>query len=242
MRGGLLTASLSKSLALVFRARFSAGCRELPGTGSEPKSVGIRVKICGLTNVEDALACVDAGADAIGLNFWVKSSRYCELESARRIVEAVRDRIRIVGVFVDATQAEIERLLHTTGVEWAQLHGSEPPALVSHFLPRAYKAVRPVDEASLEEARSMPGDELLVDASVPGMPGGTGQTCDWSLAARLASQRRIWLAGGLTPDNVALSIERVSPYGVDVASGVERKPGIKDHALVRAFVAAARGD
>lgn len=200
-----------------------------------------RIKICGVTSVDDALACVDAGAGAIGLNFWPRSARLCTLEAARSIVEAVGERARIVAVFVDADRGAIERALGETGVAWAQLHGEEPPELVRALLPHAYKAERPTDEASLEDARRAPGDELLVDASVPGLPGGTGRTCDWRLAARLARERRVWLAGGLTPGNVGEAIACVSPFGVDAASGVERAPGVKDHALVRAFVGAVRG-
>lgn len=199
-----------------------------------------RTKICGITTVEDALACADAGASALGLNFWPRSVRRCELEVARAIVDAVGDRARIVAVFVDAERDAIERVLGETGIEWVQLHGDEPPELVRALLPHAYKAVHLVDDTSVAEALRMPGDELLVDASVPGMPGGTGRTCDWSRAARLARERRVWLAGGLTPENVADAIARVVPFGVDVASGVERAPGVKDHARVRAFVDAVR--
>lgn len=198
------------------------------------------VKICGITSVEDALASVDAGADALGLNFWPRSRRRCELDVAARVVELVGARARIVAVFVDATLEEIERARDRTGVSWAQLHGSEPRALLEQLLPLAYKAVHPVDEEGLREALGVPGDELLVDASVPGVPGGTGRTCDWSLAARLASARKVWLAGGLHPGNVADAVRAVRPHGVDVASGVEARPGVKDHALVRAFVGAAR--
>ncbi len=198
------------------------------------------VKICGVTNLEDALACVEAGADALGLNFWPTSKRRCSLDAASRIVAEVGARARVVAVFVDAPLMEIEGVRARTGIAWAQLHGSEPRSLLERLLPRAYKAVHPVDEDGLREALAIPGDELLVDAGVPGAPGGTGRTCDWSLAARLARERKVWLAGGLHPGNVADAVRDVGPYGVDVASGVERSPGVKDHALVRAFVRAAR--
>lgn len=198
------------------------------------------VKICGVTTLEDALACVEAGADALGLNFWPKSKRRCSLDAASRIVAELGARARVVAVFVDAPLLEIERVRARTGIAWAQLHGSEPRSLLEQLLPHAYKAVHPVDEDGLREALAIPGDELLVDASVPGAPGGTGRTCDWSLAARLARERKVWLAGGLHPGNVADAVREVGPYGVDVASGVERSPGVKDHALVRAFVRAAR--
>ncbi|HEY8430448.1 MAG TPA: phosphoribosylanthranilate isomerase [Sandaracinaceae bacterium] len=200
-----------------------------------------RVKICGVTSVEDALACADAGADAIGVNFWPGSKRRCELDVAERIARAVGDRVRVVAVFVDAPLEEIARVREATGIAWVQLHGREPASMIEALSPCAYKAVRPTSELDVREALALPGDELLVDASVPGVPGGTGRTCDWSLAARLSRARRVWLAGGLRAENVADAVRAVRPYGVDVASGVERSAGVKDHALVRAFVRAARG-
>lgn len=198
----------------------------------------VRIKICGLTRVENAVACVEAGADAIGLNFWPKSKRRCELHEAARIVSAIGDRARVVGVFVDASIEDIQRVRATTGLAWAQLHGSEPEDVLTSLLPCAYKALHVSDRAGVERARAFPGDELLVDASLPGLPGGTGVACDWALASALARSRKLWLAGGLTPDNVADAVRAVQPHGVDVASGVERAPGEKDLALVRAFVRA----
>lgn len=204
------------------------------------ESPRVRVKICGVTSVGDALACVEAGADAIGLNFWPRSKRRCELAEAARIVRALEDRARIVAVFVDASTHEIERVRAETGIAWAQLHGGEIEEELEALLPHAYKAVHLAGEHGVRTALGFGGDELLVDASVAGMPGGTGVKCDWALAARVARARKVWLAGGLRPGDVAQAIASVRPYGVDVASGVERAPGVKDHALVRAFVAAAR--
>lgn len=199
----------------------------------------MQVKICGITRSEDARAAAEAGSSAIGLNFWVGSKRRCELAVAADIVAEVGHRLRVVGVFVDASGPEIQRVQRRTGLRWVQFHGAEPASLLSAFLPHAYRAVRVFDEASLEAALGVAGTELLVDAAVPGMPGGTGQRCDWRWAARLAARRRVWLAGGLTPENVAEAIDAVRPVGVDVASGVERSPGIKDAERVRAFVRAA---
>ncbi len=203
--------------------------------------MGARVKICGVTRVDDALLCVEAGADAIGLNFWPKSKRRCAMDEAARIVSAVGERVRVVGVFVDASVEEISLVRQRTGVRWAQLHGDEPPAVLDMLLPEALKAVRPRESADVRSALAYGGSELLVDAAVAGVPGGSGQRCDWTLAASLARSRRVWLAGGLRPDDVASAISAVRPFGVDVASGVERAPGVKDAAKVRAFVAAARG-
>lgn len=199
-----------------------------------------QVKICGVTTVADAMDCVEAGADAIGLNFWPSSPRHVGLETAQQIVEAVGSSAALVGVFVDASLDEILETKEAVGFSWTQLHGQEPPSLVERLLPDAYKAIGVDDDAVIEEARRFPGEHLLLDARVPGMPGGTGQTFDWSIAAEVAKERKLTLAGGLTPDNVAQAVERVRPYRVDVASGVERTPGRKDPDLVRAFITSAR--
>lgn len=200
---------------------------------TDPRKPRARVKICGLTRVDQAVACVDAGADAIGVNFWPRSKRRCEDDVASRIAEAVGARARVVAVVVDAAPARIEAI-RGLGIRWIQLHGGESPEDVARWLPEAFKAVH------LEaDAARFGGDELLVDARVGDLPGGTGVTCDWDAAARLATTRRLWLAGGLNADNVAEAVRRVRPFGVDVASGVERAPGDKDLELVARFVANA---
>ena len=198
------------------------------------------VKICGLTTVDDALRCVSLGADAIGLNFWPRSPRCVDLETARRIVDALGDRVQMVGVFVDFELSQIRQILDETGIRWAQLHGEEGPELLEALLPHAYKAIAVKDGSVVELARRYPGEHLLLDASVPGMPGGTGRTFDWSIAAEVAKERKLTLAGGLTPQNVAEAVRIVKPFRVDVASGVESTPGRKDPALVAAFVEAAK--
>lgn len=200
----------------------------------------LRVKICGITTVEDAVACVDCGADALGLNFWAGSPRRCTDATARAIVDAVGDRARLVAVLVDADDATVARVREELGIRWLQLHGDEPRERVEALGPEAFKAVHVASPAELDRAREMPGAEILVDARVPGAPGGTGVTCDWTLAAALAAERDLWLAGGLRVSNVAEAVTVVGPAGVDVASGVERSPGVKDLTAVAAFVAAAR--
>jgi phosphoribosylanthranilate isomerase len=197
------------------------------------------IKICGVTSVDDAIACAELGADSIGLNFWPKSKRRCPIDVAARVVDATD--VRVVGVFVDASLEEIARVRSITGIEWVQLHGDEPVSVLEALLPHAYRAVRPATDADVDLAIALPGDELLIDAFVPGIPGGTGQLASWTIAERIARARRVWLAGGLTPDNVAAAITAVRPFGADVASGVESAPGIKDLALVERFVRAARG-
>jgi phosphoribosylanthranilate isomerase len=145
-----------------------------------------------------------------------------------------------VGVFVDASADEIERTLRDSGVECAQLHGAETPELVARFLPHAYKALRVRDASAVEEVRRYPGDYVLLDAYVAGQAGGTGAVFDWSIAREVAKERKVALAGGLTPDNVASAVRAVRPFCVDTASGVESAPGVKDARLVRSFVERAK--
>ena len=204
------------------------------------------VKICGLTRVGDALAAAAAGAAAIGLNFWRPGRRAVTPERAREIVRAVGARwpaVTAVAVFVDADRAEIDDTLAQSGCTIAQLHGDEPPALVAALGARAWKVLRGATaEEIVARARAYPAAPLLVDAPSPALPGGTGvvSPAGWEAARLLAAAgRTVWLAGGLTAENVAAAVRHARPYGVDVASGVESAPGVKDPARVRAFVAAA---
>lgn len=198
------------------------------------------IKICGITRVEDAANALALGVDAIGLNFWAGSKRRCELEVAREIVQLSRGRARVVAVVVDMSSLEIAALRAETGIEWVQLHGNEEAELVRTCLPAAYVAIRASGETGWLKALAAPGIEVLLDAEVEGMKGGTGAVADWALAERIARARPLWLAGGLKPENVRQAIEVVGPMGVDVASGVELAPGVKDAAAMRAFVEAVR--
>lgn len=199
-----------------------------------------QIKICGLTRVSDALACAELGVDALGINFWPRSPRCCTGSAAGSIVEAVRGRLRLVAVVVDADEAMLRWVRAELAIPWLQLHGKESPETLEALLPNAIKAVHVGSADDLAEARSFGGSELLVDARVEGAPGGTGVVCDWDAAATLAAERRIWLAGGLRPENVAEAIRHVRPHGVDLASGVESAPGVKDLELVRRLVEAVR--
>jgi phosphoribosylanthranilate isomerase len=199
-----------------------------------------RVKICGVTSVEDARICLDAGADAIGLNFAAVSKRCVSLETAQAIVAMLPAHVLSVGVFVDADYDELMDTQQRVGLRCLQLHGDEAPELVARCLPHAYKALRVRSAAVIEEAARYPGEHLLLDAYVPGVVGGTGASFDWSLAAALAGTRKITLAGGLHPDNVASAVAEVRPFCVDVASGVEGPNGRKDPARVHAFVSRAK--
>lgn len=195
------------------------------------------VKICGVTSVSDAVACAKLGVTAIGVNFVPSSPRRIQLARAANIVAAVPD-VLVVGVVADMPVDEL-RAVHAI-VGCVQFHGDEPPDALIPYLPHAYKAVRVATKADVERARTYPGDHILVDAKVEGALGGTGATFDWSLVRKLAKERKLTLAGGLTPDNVASAVAAVYPYCVDVASGVESSPGVKDLGKVKAFVEAAR--
>ena len=201
----------------------------------------VRIKICGVTSVDDALAAVEAGADAVGVNFAAASPRRVDVGRAREIVRALPAHVISVGVFVDASEAELREVQAATGVRCVQLHGAEPPELLRAFLPHAYKAIRVRGRESLQLLAAYPGEHVLLDAYVPGVAGGTGATFDWTLAAEVARERSVTLAGGLTAKNVGEAVRVVRPFCVDVASGVESGVGKKDRALMKAFVDAARG-
>jgi phosphoribosylanthranilate isomerase len=197
------------------------------------------IKICGITSVDDAEHAVRSGANAIGLNFVLGSKRRITLEQARPIIEAMRGRIELTAVVADPTDLEAKEL-RALGIEWLQLHGDEPAARLTRLLPQAFKAVAIEDAADARRAASFPGDRLLVDTKVSGVAGGTGKVFDWQLVTDLARSRQLILAGGLTPKNVAAAVRVLQPWGVDVASGVELVPGVKDPELVTAFVLAVR--
>jgi phosphoribosylanthranilate isomerase len=176
----------------------------------------------------------------LGLNFVSGSPRRVGLARARALADAVRGRVELVGVVADADDAVLTELQAAVGLDRLQLHGDEPPEEVARWAPRAFKALRIGSAADVAAAGRYEG-LLLVDAKVPGALGGTGRTVDFALVAPLARAREILLAGGLGPDNVADAIRAVDPWGVDVASGVERAPGVKDLDAVAAFVRAVRG-
>ncbi len=199
-----------------------------------------RVKICGLTSVEDALACVELGVDAIGVNFVDASPRRVDRKTARAISDAVGTKALVVGVVANMPVSTMRALVGETGVGCLQLHGDETDADVTAMLPHAYKAVRVSGSDDVARADAVPGLYVLVDAKVEGMLGGSGRRVDLSLVAGLARRRRLVLAGGLSPENVAEAVAEVRPWCVDVASGVESSLGVKDHSKVRAFVEATR--
>lgn len=200
-----------------------------------------KIKICGIKTVDDALAAMDAGADMLGFNFYPKSPRYIGVGQCRDVMSVMRKygQITYVGVFVNASVAEIRATMETAALTLAQLHGDETSEMMRSLDGRAFKAFRGVPDRLNGFAREE-APALLVDASVKGAYGGTGMTADWKSTAELAKHLPLLLAGGLTPENVAHAVRQVRPWGVDVASGVESSPGVKDAAKMKAFVQAVK--
>ncbi len=200
----------------------------------------VRVKICGVTTLDDALLCARAGAEAVGLNFWAGSKRRVDVERAAEIAAALPGSVLKVGVFVDAPRAEIERTIAAVGLDAVQLHGDETPEDCLGFAARVIKAirVRPGGESPAALAERFAVDYVLLDADTAGY-GGSGRSFDWRLAAGVAPGR-LFLAGGLRPENVAAAVRAARPFAVDVASGVEIAPGRKDPERVREFIDRAK--
>ena len=197
-----------------------------------------KTKICGITNLEDALAACDGGADAIGFVLApeaAKRNRYIDAETVQAIVAKLPAYVVTVGVVVNESLERVQEYLGF--LDRVQLHGDESPEFCAAVGPRAYKAVRPAADASLDDFARWPGPNLLLDALVEGEHGGTGQCCDWDAATRaIQSGKKIILAGGLTPENVGEAIQRVRPWAVDVSGGVEQSPGKKSYERIRTFV------
>ncbi len=207
------------------------------------------IKICGITSLADAEAALEAGADMLGFNFYPGSQRYIDPARCHEIVrglKALRKKTILVGVFVNASLAVIQSIIEMCGLHLIQLSGDEPPHILAGLGGAGFKALRIKEPAQLQAAvrdypaRAFP-PAFLIDACSPGEYGGTGHQADWPLAACIAQQLPVLLAGGLTPDNVALAVATVHPWGVDVASGVEASPGVKDYARLHSFVQQARG-
>jgi len=201
----------------------------------------VRSKICGITRIEDALAAVEAGADAIGLVFYGKSPRAVSIEQAAAILQALPPFVTSVGLFVDMPRDELQQLLQRLPLDLLQFHGDESPAdCEGHGRPyiKALR-VRPGEDVAAAMAPYAGAQGILLDTFVEGVPGGTGASFDWSLVPEDAA-KPIILAGGLDADNVATAIRQVRPHAVDVSGGVEASKGIKDAGKIRAFVRAVR--
>lgn len=216
----------------------------------------MKVKICGTTNLEDALTAVAAGADYLGFIFYPPSKRSIEIKEAQAITSHLKSLDTcplLVGVFVNETAPQMANILELCQLDLAQLHGDEVPALIgdsnSPIYGRSFKVLSPTSPEEAEAdaewylpPQPLPGQpSLLIDTYHPSLRGGTGQTTDWQMSARLAElYPGLMLAGGLTPDNVTEAVRQVRPFAVDVASGVEASPGKKDPAKVRAFIQNAK--
>lgn len=198
-----------------------------------------RVKICGITRVEDALAAVNAGADAIGLVFYAQSPRFVTNEQAQKIVAAIPPFVSVVGLFVNAPKAEIESILSIVRLDILQFHGDETPSDCEQIKLPYYKAIRVKADTNLLQCaiEFNSAKALLLDTYSELAIGGTGQTFDWNLIPKKLTKPVI-LAGGLTAGNIGLAINRVQPYAVDVSGGVEQSKGIKDAAKIAAFMRA----
>ncbi len=201
----------------------------------------MRVKICGITNLDDALAAVEAGADALGFVFFEKSPRHVNPMQASAIIAKLPPFVLTVGLFVNEEAEQVNWTADFCGLDIVQLHGDEEPEYCPEIRRRMIKAFRVKDAASLVSLQRYSVAGYLLDAWSPAALGGTGETFNWDLAREVAAGGRLILAGGLTPDNVRQAVEQVRPYGVDVSSGVEAAPGKKDHGKVREFIRNAKG-
>jgi phosphoribosylanthranilate isomerase len=201
----------------------------------------VSVKICGITTVEDARVAVAAGADALGFVFYPPSPRYVTPEQARRIIRTLPPFITTVGLFVDVPAETVHEIAGRCGLDRVQLHGQETPEFCRRIAPPVIKAFRIKNASSLAHLPEYEVSAFLLDAYVEGaLPGGTGASFAWELAAQAKPYGPVILAGGLTPENVAAAVVRIRPYGVDVSSGVEQSPGVKDPIKMRHFIACAK--
>ncbi len=204
--------------------------------------MSVRIKICGITNIDDALAAVDFGADALGFVFFEGSPRYLSYNKAVSIIETLPSFITTVGVFVNERPDQIERVINLTGIDVIQLHGDEPPEMCKTSR-RIIKAIRVRSLENLEPLKNYREkvSAFLLDTFTLSVFGGTGQKFNWDIALDAKQFGRIILAGGLTPENIEGAIRYVRPYGVDVSSGVESEKGKKDHKKMKLFIERAKG-
>lgn len=203
----------------------------------------VRIKICGITSASDAQAAVDAGANLLGFNFYPKSPRHIEEDKAAEIRRKLPKRVEAVGIFVNRRPADVIALGSSLRLDAVQLHGDEPPETVTEIAPvvpviKAFRVEAEFPLTTLEEYSL--AFAFLFDAAHTDQYGGTGRTTDWDVARRASAKHRIILAGGLKVENVAAAVRIVRPYGIDVASGVESRPGKKDQGLMREFIREVR--
>ena len=196
----------------------------------------IKVKICGMTQLKDALFAVEQGVDAVGFIFYKKSPRAVTMKTVREIITKLPPLVDTVGVFVNESAERVNKISDYCGLDLVQLHGEESPAFCRKIHRRVIKAFRVKDLQSIKQLEKFPVSGFLLDTFSDDLHGGTGKTFDWNLALPAKKMGPVILAGGLTPRNILQAVRQVSPYGVDVCSGVEKSPGIKDLEKVRAFL------
>ncbi len=196
----------------------------------------VKVKICGMTNLKDVKVAVDGGVDAVGFIFYKKSPRSVTMQAVRKIVLELPPFVDSVGVFVNETAEQINKIADRCNLDRVQLHGNESPTFCKKIRRRVIKAIRVKDIQSLKKLSDYPVSSFLLDTFSEDQYGGTGRVFDWNLAYPAKKYGPIILAGGLTPNNVRQAIKRIQPYGVDVCSGVESQPGIKDHKKMQTFL------
>jgi phosphoribosylanthranilate isomerase len=196
----------------------------------------VKVKICGMTNLKDVKVAVDGGVDAVGFIFYKKSPRSVTMQAVRKIVLELPPFVDSVGVFVNETAEQINKIADRCNLDRVQLHGNESPTFCKKIRRRVIKAIRVKDIQSLKKLSDYPVSSFLLDTFSEDQYGGTGRVFDWNLAYPAKKYGPIILAGGLTPNNVRQAIQRIQPYGVDVCSGVESQPGIKDHKKMQIFL------
>jgi len=197
------------------------------------RMLAIKVKICGLTNLEDAMAAAQMGADMLGFNFYPKSPRYIAPEKAEKIIDKLPAMADTVGLFVNDTFNRIEQVIERCNLDWVQFHGDEPPEYCEQFGTlnvRTLKAIRVKDAKDIKRAEEYYTDAILLDAFDPKKYGGTGLSFDWNIIGNVT--KRVFLAGGINDDNVAQAVS-LGIYGIDVCSCIESRPGKKDHAKMR---------
>lgn len=202
----------------------------------------VKVKICGITNRNDASAAVDSGVDALGFVFFQDSPRCVSIKDAAAIIKKLPSFVTAIGLFVNEKPEQIEKIISMTGIDVIQFHGNETPDMCN-FSRRIIKAIRVKSLESLDPLIHFKDkvSEFLLDTFTPDILGGTGQIFNWDIAVEAKQFGRIILAGGLTPDNIAEAVRRVRPYGVDVSSGVESEKGKKDHNKMKLFIERAKG-
>ena len=200
----------------------------------------VKVKVCGMTSLKDALVAVEEGADAVGFIFYKKSPRSVTMKIVREIVLELPPFVDTVGVFVDETAVQINKIADYCNLDIIQLHGDESPTFCKRIRRKVIKAFRIKDMQSVKKISSFQVSGFLLDTFSENLHGGTGKVFDWNLVLPAKKFGPVIMAGGLTPNNVQQAVRQVRPYGVDVCSGVESEPGIKDHKKVRAFLKNAK--